>query len=153
MVMTVKLDDILDRLPPVPDFFNTRHMEIARSLAAVLLRDRMFDEAVWLQIQRYAVHRLKWDDLNLDLETDDAEDEKAFGSAKVQRLAYLDKILTPLERELFVTPASRKESLGSAQSSFMDLLTDGKKAVAVAVSVEPTGAVTPFLPRRRAIGG
>lgn len=148
----LKLGDILDRLPPFPEFFTDRHREIARSLGGVLLRDRMLDEAVWLQIQRYAVHRIKWDDINLDLETDDAEDEKGFGSAKVQRLAYLDKILTPLERELFVTPASRKESLGTEQSSFMDILTDDEKTVVTSSVAEPS-AVTPFRPRRRAAGG
>lgn len=151
--MTIKLEDILDRLPPVPEYFTDRHMEIVRSLAAVLLRDGTFDEAVWLQVQRYAVHRLKWDDLNFDLETDEDEDEKGFGSAKVQRLAYLDKILTPLERELFFTPASRKEGLGTEQASFMNLLTGGEKAAPGPVAVETVGAVTPFRPRRRTVGG
>ncbi|AGT09323.1 hypothetical protein [Paracoccus aminophilus] len=149
--MTIKLDYILARLPPVPDYFTERHMEIVRSLASVLLRDGTFDEAVWLQVQRYAVHRLKWDDINFDLETDDGEDEKGFGSPKVQRLAYLDKVLTPLERELFFTPASRKEGLGSEQASFMSLLTGAEKATSA--PVDPVGAVTPFRPRRRPVGG
>ncbi|WP_312529473.1 hypothetical protein [Paracoccus sp. (in: a-proteobacteria)] len=153
MVKTLKIDDILDRLPPVPDYFTERHMELVRALVAVLLRDGMFDEAVWLQVQRYVVRRVKWDDLNFDLETDADEDEKGFGSPKAQQLAYLDKLLTPLERELFFTPASRKESLGSAQTSFMDVLTDGGNAAPVAVRAEPASAVTPFIPRRRAIGG
>jgi hypothetical protein len=153
-MMTIKLDAILDRLAKVPEVFNDRHWDIAQSLAAVLIRDRMFDEAVWLQVQRYAIHRVKWDDLQLDVETDEAEDAKGFGSAKVQRIAYLDKVLTPLERELFVTPAARKEGLGSEQASFMDLLDEAGLVVPAKTGQGAADAgVTPFRPRRRLSGG
>lgn len=148
--MAITLDDILDRLSPVMPHFTEAHWDVARAVAAVLLRGRMIDEAVWLQIQRYATQHVIWAELVLDLQTDEAEAAKGFGSMKVQRLAYQEKILGGFERELFLTPAARKEKLGSEQANFFDLLGGGSGP---APAAPQEGRVTPFQPRRRAIGG
>jgi len=150
--MSIGLSDISDRLPRVPDHFQEQHWEIAQAVAGVMLRDRHIDEAVWLQIIRYATQHVIWAELVFDLATDEDESAKGFGSMKVQRLAYQEKILGQMERELFLTPNSRHASAGTAQTSFMDLLEQGN-AVPANGPADGAGGVTPFRPRRRAIGG
>lgn len=150
--MSIALDDIVGRLPKAPDHFQDQHWEIARAVAGVMLRDRHIDEAVWLQIVRYATQHVIWADLVFDLATDGEESAKGFGSMKVQRLAYQEKILGQMERELFLTPNSRHTNIGTAQTSFMDLL-DGDHSASPGQSAGGDSGVTPFRPRRRAIGG
>lgn len=150
--MAITLDCIVAHLPKVPEHFTDLHWDVARAVAGVLIRDKMIDEAVWLQIVRYATHHVIWSDLVLDLETDADESAKGFGSMKVQRLAYQEKVLAQSERELYLTPSSRHSNLGTAQTSFMDDLI-GDAASKAKATTEPEGGVTPFRPRRRVIGG
>ena len=149
--MAISLNDIIDRLPGVSGHFDDRHREIAEKVASILLRDRMMDEAVWLQVIRYTTHHVIWENLVLDLETDEEESAKGFGSMKVQRLAYQEKVLAQLEKDLFLSPSSRHSNLGSAQTSFIDMLVESGPTPAP--SAPEDGGVTPFRPRRRAIGG
>lgn len=144
------LKRLVEMLGGWPVYFGDDERKHGESLVGQLRRDRVLDEAVFGQVVRYAVFRARFDQLSADIHAGpieaDGDDDSAnasFISGREQERAYCHNKLTGLERELLATPYQRARQLGTAQTSFMDMLVKAPK------DEGGDGTVTPFRPLSR----
>ena len=116
---------IVDVLGGWPEHLTALACRHGESIMAVLIRDRVIDEAVFGQVCRYALHRGEFDRLSAAIQAEGEvadSDQKGFMSGDQQMRAFHENRLIDLEKHLLATPYARVKSVGTAQTSFMDQL-------------------------------
>ena len=141
-----RLEQVMKRLPGIPESYGPEERAYLDAVVAQLVRDRTLDEVVWGLALDWAHHRAECDRLHDEIsrEEDQRDSDGHFMSAAEQKRAFHENRSRQIERELFATPYARVKTVGSAQTSFMDLLDETASGKA--------GNVTAFrpLPRRGA---
>lgn len=144
------LERLADMLGGWPDYFGEAERGHGLSLLGQVRRDRLIDEGVFGQVCRYAVFRAGFDQVSREIR--DVEDKAAgapdgdedqsegYLSGLEQKRAYFHNKVSGLEHQLIATPYQRAKLGDSAQSSFMDILTETPR------DEGGDGKVTPFKP-------
>lgn len=133
-----------------PDYFGETERAHGLSLLGQVRRDRLIDEGVFGQVCRYAVFRAGFDQVSREIreaerkavgETAETDDHgEGYLSGLEQKRAYFHNKVSGLEHQLIATPYQRAKLGDTAQSSFMDILTEAPR------DEGGDGKVTPFKP-------